>query len=317
MSSKAFIEKEVLKKLKKRRSDFPPSLWKNREFALKAVKMDSDALEYVCEEFQNDKQIVREALKHGNFPGCMSGELLHDKKFALSTIKYCADWFYVYPEEIRFDYDVALEAVSHGGSAIQFISDELRNNRDIVWASVKHDGSSLFLHGLEKYLDDHDMCLLAMKTAGMYFEELKQEFRFDREITLTAVSNYHAALPYTSDELKDDKEVVLASVQGEWTHFNFAAASERLRNDKEVVLAAVTHDGYSIADASEEMKKDPEVILAAMKTSPLAFNLLPEELKNDPEVLKTFHECHPENEIVDGVAQHIIYNPNSKKKKKR
>ena len=47
---------------------------------------------------------------------------------------------------------------------------------------------------------------------------------------LVKINEY--ALQYASDELKDDKEIVLASIKKEpFTLFN---ASERLQNDKEI-----------------------------------------------------------------------------------
>ena len=41
-------------------------------------------------------------------------------------------------------------------------------------------------------------------------------------------------------------------------------ASEDLRADKEVVLAAVAEDGYALQHAAAEMQADTEVVLAAV-----------------------------------------------------
>jgi hypothetical protein len=39
-------------------------------------------------------------------------------------------------------------------------------------------------------------------------------------------------------------------------------ASEELRNDRDFMLAAVKQYGYALAYASEELRKDPEIVLA-------------------------------------------------------
>ena len=41
-------------------------------------------------------------------------------------------------------------------------------------------------------------------------------------------------------------------------------ASEELKNDKEVVLAAVAQYGYALEYASNDMKNDKEVVMAAV-----------------------------------------------------
>jgi hypothetical protein len=61
--------------------------------------------------------------------------------------------------------------------------------------------------------------------------------------------------------------------------------SEELKKDKEVVLAAVKQDGYALQYASEELKKDKEVVLAAVKQNGYALKYASEELKKDKEFM--------------------------------
>lgn len=59
-----------------------------------------------------------------------------------------------------------------------------------------------------------------------------------------------SALKYASNELKEDKEVVLNAVAN---HMNaLKHASNELKKDKEVVLKAVCSDGRSLEYAPEE-----------------------------------------------------------------
>ena len=87
---------------------------------------------------------------------------------------------------------------------------------------------------------------------------------FNRNLMMDLVKINEYALQYASDELKDDKEIVLASIKNErFTLFN---ASERLQNDKEIVMEVVEREGLLIFDMSDELRKDKEIITIAIKS---------------------------------------------------
>ncbi len=74
------------------------------------------------------------------------------------------------------------------------------------------------------------------------------------------------SLKYVSDELKDDKEVVLAAVKrfpGIWLY-----ASKRLRDSKDVALMVINGGGtYWFRYMSEELQNDKELVFKAIKQS--------------------------------------------------
>ena len=128
-----------------------------------------------------------------------------------------------------------------------------------------------------KYRPQHPDFDQALRYAS---EELKN----DREVVLQVVKQDGGALRYASEELKNDREVVLAAVkQNGWA---LMYASEELKNDREVVLDVVKRAGYVLKYASEELKKDREVVLAAVKSDRQALQFASNELKKDPEMLK-------------------------------
>ena len=61
----------------------------------------------------------------------------------------------------------------------------------------------------------------------------------EKEKAILAVKNDGFALEYASDELKADKEVVMAAVQNDENEGVINFASDELKADKEVVMAAV------------------------------------------------------------------------------
>lgn len=84
-------------------------------------------------------------------------------------------------------------------------------------------------------------------------------------MVLIAVKNNGFALEHVSDNLKDNKEVVLATINDNSYALQFA--SDRLKNDKHVVLKAVgkTDFGRSYEYCGKLMQRDPDVIELANK----------------------------------------------------
>jgi hypothetical protein len=62
-------------------------------------------------------------------------------------------------------------------------------------------------------------------------------------------------LDFASDQLKNDKDVVLEAVKQ--NDYALYYASEQLKNDKDIVLEAVKQDGDAIRYASDELQNDP------------------------------------------------------------
>ena len=87
---------------------------------------------------------------------------------------------------------------------------------------------------------------------------------FNRNLMMDLVKINEYALQYASDELKDDKEIVLASIKNE--PFTLFIASERLQNDKELNIEVVKMQGILIFDLSDELRKDEDIFNTAVKS---------------------------------------------------
>lgn len=68
-------------------------------------------------------------------------------------------------------------------------------------------------------------------------------------------------LKYTSEKLRNDKDIVLEAVKQDGTVLQFA--SEKLCNDKDVVWEAVKQDASTLRFASEELRIDKDIQIAA------------------------------------------------------
>jgi hypothetical protein len=94
------------------------------------------------------------------------------------------------------------------------------------------------------------------------FYKVPEELRRDKEVVLAVVCCRGTSLRYASENLKRDEEVVLAAVkQNPWA---ITIADETCRNNKKIVLAAVSQDGRILKHVSEKLKIDSDVFFTAI-----------------------------------------------------
>lgn len=72
-------------------------------------------------------------------------------------------------------------------------------------------------------------------------------------------------LKFASEQLKDDKKVVLLAVKGNGMALKFA--SDTLKDDEEVVMTAILENSFAIHRASIRLQNDPTIFMRAHKWS--------------------------------------------------
>ena len=95
--------------------------------------------------------------------------------------------------------------------------------------------------------------MTAVANYGRALEYASDELRNDRGVVMAAVARYGYALRFASAELKADREVAMAAVANNRTALRFASAELH----REVVMAAVAQDGDALWLASDELRDDP------------------------------------------------------------
>lgn len=89
---------------------------------------------------------------------------------------------------------------------------------------------------------------------------------------------------YAADELRADKDFVLATIGQKWSVLRYVDKS--LRDDSDVVLAAVRRDAGSFRDASTRLRSDRNFILAAVKQNGLVLQHLNKFQRDDTDVVR-------------------------------
>jgi len=214
----------------------PDDVEKRKNFRLTIISLDFSSydgkLEFIDIKYPNvfikgiggTTKLNNVYLYHQFAPfGVIDVEVKVYKEFVCPDIRN-----YVNNDKNQKEKEFVLDAVKQNGNMLQYASDDLRDDNDVVETALKENTSVL------KY---------ALKSSTKHI-----------------VSKNGYALQYASDEYKNDKEVVLAAVK----QYGYALkyASDELKNDKEVVLAAVKQNGYALQFASNELKNDKDVLAA-------------------------------------------------------
>lgn len=142
------------------------------------------------------------------------------------------------------------------------------------------------------------------------------EWNGDKEVVLNNIKgNKFFNLQYVSDNLKEDNEVVLASLRQNYYNLEYAPisyqsdrelvmkiikkdgrflknAKDVFKNDKEIVIEAVKRSGGSLKYASEDLKDDKEIVIIAVKENGMALGFASERLRKDKDVVKAAIICN-------------------------
>jgi hypothetical protein len=110
----------------------------------------------------------------------------------------------------------------------------------------------------------------------------------NKKLVLKKINQDAASLKYASEELRGDREVVMAAISKVGLLLN--SASKELRNDKELVLVAVKKDGMALYSASEFLQSDKDLLLELEKFGENARRFFPKWYWERMEVLKVYKE---------------------------
>jgi len=141
-------------------------------------------------------------------------------------------------EIIYNDRNEALEALQEGNHVLEWSSDELRGDKELVMLEMQWDGVEQFETVLA--FASEDLCA-------------------DKEVVLAALKWDGYAIRYASDALKNDREVVMAAVQNDIYGQAFECIGEALQADMEIILEALNCNA-SIFDLLPKAFQDDAVV---------------------------------------------------------
>ena len=267
----------------------------DRASVLKAVRKFPGIMEWACDAFKDDYEVVMAAI---------------DTKFATDAFRHASP-------RLRSDRTIAATCAVKDKyyQWILFVEPSLLSDREFILEllPVRPD---VFAHSTVPWTRDFIVdCVVANEYV---MDDLPDEYTSDRQFALDVIAKEGDVLAHLSDQLKDDREVVLAQFRIKDGGGYLKHASTRLQRDREMVLGAVrtaplllediclymeytpeererllsdveivttavAEDGDSIQYASDACRTDRIVVMTALTSkSPADLKYVPSCLSSDP-----------------------------------
>lgn len=109
------------------------------------------------------------------------------------------------------DRAAVLDAVMRNGQALEFASDLLRNDPEIVLAAMKQSHGSALQYASAELRGSRPFIYQCIQEEGGALRYVNDAFKNDREIVLMAVKQFGFHLQYASQALRLDQELVIAA----------------------------------------------------------------------------------------------------------
>ncbi len=301
-------------------SKMPAKYFSDRDFVHEALKVNSDALEYVSDPLRkNDKEVALIAVKQDwKSVKLVSDELKNDEEVILTALGgYNGQWpskiLEHASQRLKSDKNFVLKALDkieenrdkyhiyQVFNTLDFVSKELLDDKDVILKAIARQNSP-FEYASDRLKNDRAFVLEALKVDPFILTYVAKPLMDDKEIVLTALGKYGkpwkngpyaSNIKFASDRLKGDKEVALEALASDGSYIQHI--SDQLKNDREIVMFAVESSGYALKYVSDELKNDRGIVSAAIKRNGGALEFASDELKDDDEIvgLAISQNCYP------------------------
>ena len=188
-----------------------PIDWSNKVQVLEQVKKEGTLLRKAIKALRQDKEVIKVAV------------LNNSNAFRKVDVDY--------KSTLAKDKPFFIDILKENGLLLEYASDELQSDIDIVSTAITNNGLSI------RYVDT---------------------FSNDISVVFMAISQNGMALEFASEELQNNFFIVLNAVLQNGFAIQFA--SEDLKENKEIVMQALKQDVRSKSWISSNMKKVPEIM---------------------------------------------------------
>mmetsp|Transcript_22787 Transcript_22787/g.41901 ORF Transcript_22787/g.41901 Transcript_22787/m.41901 type:complete len:252 (-) Transcript_22787:41-796(-) len=118
---------------------------------------------------------------------------------------------------------------------------------------------------------------------GGALKDAPEEVRSDREVVLAAVQQTWRALEYAKEPCSGDSKIVMEALRQDWRALQWAM--DACKSDREVVLAAVQQKGRALQFAKETCRSNRQIVLTAVQKDWEALGWAAEPCNSDQEIV--------------------------------
>ena len=144
----------------------PSDMFKNKKNILHLASWNPQAIYILSEEFKNDPQIVRIALKQDPSCAIHLSVLDHDRAFALSMVSTISNLI-PYLTVLKNDVSFALECVAISGFNLQYFPEHICNNKEVFLRAIEENKYAVVYAGDELKQDPEIAKLVEEELSNM------------------------------------------------------------------------------------------------------------------------------------------------------
>eukprot|EP01080_Neovahlkampfia_damariscottae_P002021 gene2021-1528_t len=260
--------KQLIEKLKNDKnfilSQAPIELYDNdREIALLGVKKYGHDLQILSKVFQDDFEVVFEAINNAPWSYREASIKLKSNPFIIQLATKKDPYTMTFISEENQKHILLMDMVKLNGLCLRFVKDKRLITKEIVMEAVKNNPDSIQLIDSFDILEDENIFMEIAKLKGTNIKHGKKNILKNREIVLEAVKQNFKAIAFVSEDLKDDFEIIKICVNQ--NGLTLRNASKRLQDNIEIVLDAVRNYNSSLEFASQQLKSNVNVVMTAVK----------------------------------------------------
>ena len=126
---------------------------------------------------------------------------------------------------------------------------------------------------------------------GRMFQNIKDEYKADKEIITAAVKKEYGTLQYVPVEVRSDKEFMLSLLKIDYRVHRYIP--DALKDDTDIVLTMIDADPRSFENMSSKVRGNKEIALFALAKDGTLLKCLPAALRNKTEIYELALENNP------------------------
>ena len=213
------------------------------------------------------------------------------EKIIDKTNKSCFGYYQIlesnFPnEELKSDKLFVKMALSHCSDYYKYISNELKEDNEIIDIAIKYGSIRNLKYITKKYKEDYKFMKIYLDAPLYLIEYAGYNIKDNKEIVINILNEKPEYFQYISKRLRNNKEIIQLCIQKlkntDCKSTNIMKSlSSYYKDDKSIVIELLKIDGKQLEYVSNRLKKDNEVVYTAINNDSHSFIYADKILFND------------------------------------
>ncbi|MDY6072143.1 MAG: DUF4116 domain-containing protein [Bacilli bacterium] len=268
-----------------------PEILNNELFLEEAIKVNSNIYAYLPQKYKNDYHLTYIALyiayhnyEIDNIINFVDKKILYDKNFALSLVDISPCFIEYLSDELRNDVDIVYKVGSKSPYYLRYAGKIALSNVDLIKKMIKKNYNS-YLYIDSSLKNDVSLALMAVNAGFSNYSFLSDSLKTNEKIINSYLLNSISFEDGFENVIKiNDKEIAKDLISKNWNVIRLC--SDELKNDRDIALIAIEKDGRALEFLSDNLKNNKELVKLAVSKNGYTIQYSSENIRNDEEIAK-------------------------------